>query len=220
MGTSIYAKYCPEHNFGGRKVLNIGCGFAQYKYPNVINVDAYNSCDPDIVWDLNKTPYPFLDNSFDLILANHILEHLPNWWGAFNECARVLREGGILELWVPGAGSDSIFGYRDHVNEINHCSFFGVIGTYRGRTNAWAIKNIRNHCNRLKIINKVTNLENKIWLKYAPNFLKNLASVHLRNIVLEDGYIFRKVTHTEYEKERREFNERNSPKGNKTVQML
>src|SRR6185295_18538542 len=138
IGTSIFNKHHRDNTFGGRKVLNIGCGFAKFSAKNVINVDAFDNCRPDIVWDLNKTPYPFETGTFDLILANHIIEHLPNWWDCFNECSRILKENGKLEIWVPGSGADTILGYRDHCNTINNCSFFGVMGTYRSESNAWA----------------------------------------------------------------------------------
>ncbi len=51
MGTHIYDKYRPDHDFGGKRVLNIGCGFAQFKRPNVVNVDAYDICKPDALHD-------------------------------------------------------------------------------------------------------------------------------------------------------------------------
>ena len=46
---------------------------------------------------------PFLDETFDLIYASHILEHIP-WFQtaqALREWVRVLRPGGALEIWVP-----------------------------------------------------------------------------------------------------------------------
>ena len=103
MGSSIYFKYPHYHTFGEKKVLNLGCGFAKFKSPNVTNVDAFDICKPDLVHDLNVMPLPFEDNSFDLILANHIFEHLPKWWDCFNECARVLKPCGRLEVYVPGS---------------------------------------------------------------------------------------------------------------------
>lgn len=46
---------------------------------------------------------PFDSESFELIYASHILEHIP-WYlsgTALQEWARVLKPGGKLELWVP-----------------------------------------------------------------------------------------------------------------------
>ena len=77
-------------------LLNLGCG--TYRRPEYVNVDAFAVCKPDVVWDLNETPYPWPDNSVDGIMMTHVLEHLENWWGAFTECARILKPGGTLVI--------------------------------------------------------------------------------------------------------------------------
>ena len=217
MGTHVFEKYPENSKFGGKRVLNIGCGFAQFKAPNVVNVDAFGICKPDVVWDLSKTPLPFRDNEFDLILANHILEHVPKWWDCFNDCARILKPGGRLEVFVPGSGGDSTLGYRDHINTINRCSFFGTFGNYRNGSNAWAEENSRSHSNRLKFHQHQTRTYTKWWIKYAPAALRRWMCEHLRNIIVEDGYIFIKVS----EKEFREEELRNGKRdGNSALAML
>lgn len=44
--------------------------------------------------DLNKLPFP--DNSFDVVLAAHVIEHLPDPQLALDEMFRVLKPEGIL----------------------------------------------------------------------------------------------------------------------------
>ncbi|MGA1546347.1 MAG: class I SAM-dependent methyltransferase [Flavobacteriaceae bacterium] len=44
---------------------------------------------------------PFEDNSYDLILCNHVLEHIPNDHKAMSELYRVLKKGGTLIAQVP-----------------------------------------------------------------------------------------------------------------------
>ena len=46
---------------------------------------------------------PFADNTFDLIYASHILEHVAWYQSAqtLKEWVRVLKPGGVLEIWVP-----------------------------------------------------------------------------------------------------------------------
>lgn len=208
MGTHIYQKYHPASNFDGLKVLNVGCGFAQFKAPNVVNLDAFDICKPNVVHDLNK-PLPFADETFDIIIANHIMEHVENFWGCFNELARVVKVGGKIEIWVPGSGSDSIRGYRDHVREVNHCSFFGVFGTYRAGGNAWAAENAKCPANRLKQIGAQASLDGKIsWLWYIPGFVREWCSKHLRNVIVENGYFFQKISMEEHQKEMEKFDER------------
>ncbi len=44
---------------------------------------------------------PFEDNSYDFILCNHVLEHIPNDLKAMEELYRVLKLGGTAILQVP-----------------------------------------------------------------------------------------------------------------------
>ena len=44
---------------------------------------------------------PFGDNNFDLILCNHVLEHIPDDKKAMEELYRVLKKGGTLIAQVP-----------------------------------------------------------------------------------------------------------------------
>lgn len=195
MGTAIFTKFPKDCDFGGKKVLNVGCGFSRYTDPNVINLDGEDICKPDVVWDLNKTPLPFEDETFDMVIANHILEHLVNWWACFNELARIVKTGGQVIVYVPGSGSDSQLGYRDHVHTINDCSFFGVLGTRRNLGNAWAQTEIEQNlpCARMNLIEKDMVIISHWWMKCAPQRLQKFFIQHLRNVILEEGFFFRKI---------------------------
>jgi len=60
------------------KILNLGCGSNKLKSEGneVIGVDFDKNVSPDVVWNLNKFPYPFKDSEFDEVVANHSIEHL------------------------------------------------------------------------------------------------------------------------------------------------
>jgi ubiquinone/menaquinone biosynthesis C-methylase UbiE len=189
----------------GLKVLNLGCGSAQIAGENVVNVDAFPICKPDVVWDLNKTPLPFKDESFDLIIASHVFEHLPNWWDCFCDCARILKPGGVIEVWVPGFG-DATRGYRDHVCEININSFYGTFSFRRPGSNAWAqtSKECESYAKFMKFYRIQHVLDNKIFAS-MPVFIQNFAMRYLRNVVHETGYFFQKLTVDEYKKGEQRF---------------
>jgi ubiquinone/menaquinone biosynthesis C-methylase UbiE len=55
---------------------------------------------PDIIGDADRLT-PLADASQDFVIANHLLEHLPDPIGALKEWYRVLRPGGILFLAPP-----------------------------------------------------------------------------------------------------------------------
>jgi SAM-dependent methyltransferase len=79
---------------------------------------------------LDLTSLPFMDNSFDILICNHVLEHIVDEKKAFSEIHRVLKPKGWAILQVPIAielkqtlenseDSDekrtSLFGQHDHV---------------------------------------------------------------------------------------------------------
>lgn len=200
ISSAVYSKYPEQSNFDGKKVLNLGCGFTQYKYPNVVNLDCFDNCSPNVVWDLSKTPLPFKDEEFDMIIANHVLEHVPEWWNCFKDCSRILKTGGRFEIWLPGNGNDSQLGYRDHINFINQCSFAGTAGFYRNQGNAWESNAYDRDINRLQLVDQFAHLEKQWWIEIAPQKVKKFFVKYLRNIVFEIGFVFTKLPKPDYEK--------------------
>ena len=68
--------------------LNLGCGSKILEnYTNLDKLDYYN---PNVVHDLEVTPYPFEDNSVDEILMCHILEHVGQDPDIFNNIIKEL----------------------------------------------------------------------------------------------------------------------------------
>ena len=56
---------------------------------------------PDHVQSMNVLDIPFEDESFDLVICNHLLEHVENDKLAMKELFRVLKKGGKAILQVP-----------------------------------------------------------------------------------------------------------------------
>lgn len=79
--------------------LNIGCG--AFKKPGFMNLDSDPRTQADVVHDLNIFPYPFSQESFSVIEADHILEHLNNPFKVMNELHRMLIDDGKLVVRVP-----------------------------------------------------------------------------------------------------------------------
>ncbi|HBT81649.1 hypothetical protein A2757_00620 [Candidatus Giovannonibacteria bacterium RIFCSPHIGHO2_01_FULL_48_47] len=101
---------------GNKKALDVGCGGR--KLPGAIGMDVRQEAGVDIVHDANKTPWPFLDNSFDLVLFNQSLEHLEDVSRALGEARRVLKAGGRVILQVP------YFRSVDAFADVTHGHFF------------------------------------------------------------------------------------------------
>ncbi len=81
------------------KKLNLGAG--QFRREGYVNVDWDDKANPDVKCDLNKFPYPFKDNEFQEIIAEHCLEHLENPFEVMKELHRILNFKGKLIIKVP-----------------------------------------------------------------------------------------------------------------------
>jgi ubiquinone/menaquinone biosynthesis C-methylase UbiE len=82
--------------------------------------------------DITDIQYP--DNSFDVVFASHVLEHIPDDVQAMRELCRVLRPDGwaVLQvpMWGPRTKEDptvtdpaeraKLFGQDDHVRMYGH----------------------------------------------------------------------------------------------------
>lgn len=194
--SSTYVKYPADTEFLGSRVLNLGCGTTVYKFPNVVNLDMFNGDGIDCVCDLSKEKLPFKDGEFDFIIANMIFEHIPNWFECFKECARVLKVGGTMEIWLPGDGGSSQLGYRDHVNVINDFSFYGIRGTMRNHANSWEIEERKNLGDVVDLQMKrarAIKMMNFWWIQIMPQETQVWMANYLRNVVQEMGYEFIKL---------------------------
>lgn len=190
--SETYIKYPPNCFFNEKRVLNLGCGRNVYRAPNVTNLDCVAADGVNVVWDLAKTPLPFATGEFDFIIANHVLEHIPNWFECFKELARVLKSGGTLEVWIPPVSSDSAFTYRDHINRIGVESFAGTADLRRNGTNLAAGVEFAGLTDvaRLRMVKKMARPALHWWCFFAPSSVLNWMSTHLRNVISEEGYFF------------------------------
>ena len=102
--------------------LNLGSGNKRVK--NFVNVDMHPEEHIDIVHDLSKYPYPFKDDSVDEIRAWAICEHLHDLDGFLNECHRILKNEGFINIRVPYYNS-SIAPRPDHVKYF-HRGWFKI----------------------------------------------------------------------------------------------
>lgn len=93
----------------GKNLLNLGGGTGQVSAIfEFLNYDVYNvdislekTDEKNLIWNLNQSPYPFNDKSFDVIVGQEIIEHLENPWEFFRQAKRLLRENGVFILSTP-----------------------------------------------------------------------------------------------------------------------
>ena len=102
------------------KVLNMGCGRKLVKEAVNIDIVDYGG---NVVHDLNIVPYPFPDNDFDLILCDHILEHLQDFHKTVTELSRIARNAAVIKIHAPFFLNTKYFGDPDHRTPFSIRSF-------------------------------------------------------------------------------------------------
>ncbi len=89
------------------KILNVGSGdqtglgakLWKHSSGQVVNIDIQDGDTVDVVGDTHDLP--FVDNSFDSVIMQAVLEHLHTPEVAISEAFRVLKPGGFIYLEVP-----------------------------------------------------------------------------------------------------------------------
>ena len=125
-------------DLSGKKILHFSPEKNVFNYiknkASVITVDIEPGFYKSIDNEVNKaelTQLNFGDNEFDLIICNHILEHIPDDLKAMSELYRVLKNDGYAIVQVPfsetlsatiedrhindPALQEKLFGQKDHV---------------------------------------------------------------------------------------------------------
>ena len=118
------------------RILDVGCGIR--KYPGAIGIDRNPASAADVLCDLDRFPYPFADNSFDVLRAIHVIEHVADVIRTMEEFHRLVRPGGRVRVVTPHYTDFSSFCDPTHRWHLNSFSFryfgedHGGFGYYSG----------------------------------------------------------------------------------------
>lgn len=145
------------------RILDVGCG--PNKQPGVIGVDFNPNTAADVLCDLNR-PLPFADNSFDQVLAVHVIEHLEDVMKAMAEFHRVTRPGGRLYIVTPHYSDFASFCDPTHRWHLTSFSF-RFFDLYQGK---------RHWYTRLELKERRVHVElARVWKWLGVEFLVNLS---------------------------------------------
>jgi SAM-dependent methyltransferase len=138
------------------RILHLGCGRKRYDAAalldsvglqapeahgaEVLHLDADARLDPDLVCHLGEDAIPLPDDSVDLVIAWHVLEHIgaqthqgaAQWFQFWEELYRVLTPAGWLYAESPYYTSIWAWSDPTHVRALSeHCFVFMCQDSYR-----------------------------------------------------------------------------------------
>lgn len=105
----------------GQSRLHLGCGTDIRA--GFINVDVVELPGVDLACDLNRFPWPFADNRFEEVVANHFLEHTDDIVAVMNEIWRVCARGAVIRIRVPYFASFLTFKDLTHKHVFTYDAF-------------------------------------------------------------------------------------------------
>lgn len=155
--------------------LHIGCG--NDKKQGYINLDGSPLVKPDKVWNLEKTPLPFKPNTFDEIVANHVLEHIKNFSELMHDLWRISKPNAKIKIKVPFYSSWGQFNDPTHVRFFTPFTFgyFSQKNSYSHEVSTKQLFNV----NKVKInfgvgqssllngiINPILNLNQRFYCRF------------------------------------------------------
>ena len=103
------------------KILDVGCGVN--KTPGAVGLDNNPRTGADVIHDLGDLPYPFGDNEFDMVVSNHVVEHVPDVIAFITELHRITKPGGRIKLLTPHYTNPDWANDPTHRNHINSYTF-------------------------------------------------------------------------------------------------
>lgn len=151
--------------------LNLGCGFD--KRPDCVNADSFARCAPDVLFDMERTPWPLRDACFDTILLKHVLEHVgadfPTFARVMRELYRVAAPGGFIEIIVPHFRHDLWWSDPTHVRAFTPLTFQMMS---RRQNDEWIAK--RANCTMLAYVMDVDFEVVEAELVYDPRYKRRI----------------------------------------------
>ena len=97
--------------------INLGAGGTKLDGFVILDYDPLEN--PDYIVDLEKDILPFEDNTVEVVVAHHILEHLgPGYFHCLKEIYRVCKHGATIDIRVPHHRHDYFYDDPTHRRPI------------------------------------------------------------------------------------------------------
>lgn len=175
MNNGIILKEAKKLNLGAGKKIDLG----------YLNVDIVKLNGVDLVWDLNKMPWPFKENQFEEVKCRYVLELLDNFINVTEEIWRVCSPGAKVIVYSPlfpnmRSAQDPL---TKKFMTYNSFDYF-VPGTGLNYYSKAKFKILR----RKIIFSRNKNLE---WLSFIPNISQKFYCRFLFNLFPSNEIIYK-----------------------------
>ena len=101
--------------------LDIACG--QNKTPGFFGIDIAKAEGVDLVYDLEKFPWPIPDNSVDEATCSHYIEHTKDIIAFMDEVHRILKPGAKILIRAPYYNGVRAWQDPTHTRVISEATF-------------------------------------------------------------------------------------------------
>jgi SAM-dependent methyltransferase len=126
METSQIAK--PELLEALSKYTTLNLGAGRKRRSDAVNVDLVAATKPELVWDLNRLPWPLPSDHFREVLAYDVIEHLEDVISAMEEIHRICLPGAIVRITLPHFSCANAFTDPTHRHYFSVFSFHYFTG--------------------------------------------------------------------------------------------
>ena len=100
----------------------LGCGEIEYE-ENCLRIDCVRTRPDVFKWDLNEVPWPIEDETTKSVVAKDVIEHLDSVIKTVEECHRILKPDGLLEIVTPHKDSENSWHDPTHKWHLTERSF-------------------------------------------------------------------------------------------------
>lgn len=169
--------------------LNLGCGKEILR--GYLNLDLKKGEGVDVVHDLNKFPYPFQNNHFDIVNATYILEHLKDPIKTIRELHRITKKGGVVRIEVPHASNPVFWCDLTHVRPYSIFSMNRFDIQYQNKNSLQYLNEVKFRVGKLIIFSTLFKIFELIF--NMNEFIQSIYEGYFSGIIRPRSVLFHMV---------------------------